>query len=265
MKLTLVTLNTWKGEGDYPARLSAMGDLLEELNPDLVFLQEVLAIPGTDIDTAKILAERLGCRAVSHPARNKPRRIDGEVYHSTSGLALLSRLELRSAQSVSLPTDPADGERIAQIVECDIGDAGMPPLIAVNLHLSHLPDATSCASPSSQPLTIRRVMDRGRLPCSREISTMIRTIGGFQKPSATLRRGCGTGGMIRVWQSGRLPSLGCPRTTPGGASITFCARLERRNSSISAIMVMHRSAIISRCGRSWKSGQRADASAAGNR
>ena len=141
MKLTLVTLNTWKGEGDYPARLSAMGDLLEELNPDLVFLQEVLAIPGTDIDTAKILAERLGCRAVSHPARNKPRRIDGEVYHSTSGLALLSRLELRSAQSVSLPTDPADGERIAQIVECDIGDAGMPPLIAVNLHLSHLPDA----------------------------------------------------------------------------------------------------------------------------
>lgn len=141
MKLTLVTLNTWKGEGDYPSRLIAMGDLLEKLNPDLVFLQEVLAVPGSDIDTARTLAERVGFRTVSHPARRKPRRIGGEVCESTSGLAMLTRLELRAAKSVTLPTDPADGERIAQVAEFDTGMNGVPPLVAVNLHLSHLPDA----------------------------------------------------------------------------------------------------------------------------
>ncbi|NBP72049.1 MAG: hypothetical protein EBU57_02420 [Alphaproteobacteria bacterium] len=62
MQLTLVTLNTWKGEGDYPARLSAMGDLIADLHPDIVFLQEVFAVPGTEIGTAISL--------------QRPRRID---------------------------------------------------------------------------------------------------------------------------------------------------------------------------------------------
>ena len=143
VQLKLVTLNTWKGEGDYPARLSAMGDLLQNLDPDLVYLQEVLAVPGSDIDTAQTLATRLGLHAVSHAARRKTRLIGDQMRESTSGLAVLSRFDVRAAESVSLPSDSADGERIAQIVECDTGVPDLPPLVAVNLLLSHLRNARS--------------------------------------------------------------------------------------------------------------------------
>lgn len=141
MQLTLVTLNTWKGEGDYPARLSAMGDLIADLHPDIVFLQEVFAVPGTEIGTAISLQRRLGFKAICHPARRKVLNFQGGPVVSTSGLAILTRFETRNARRLVLPSDPADGERIAQIAEIDPAPSRGIGLHAVNLHLTHLRDA----------------------------------------------------------------------------------------------------------------------------
>ena len=141
MLLTLVTLNTWKGEGDYPARVSAMGDLLETVDPDIVFLQEVFAVPGTEIDTGVALRRHLGFNSVAAPARRKVRSFQGRRVVSTSGLTILTRFETLAARCMALPSDPADGERIAQIVEIDPGVSSAPRLMVVNLHLSHLRDA----------------------------------------------------------------------------------------------------------------------------
>ena len=87
--MRIVTLNTWKNEGDYPRRLALMRDGLAELAPDLVCLQECFANAGHD--TAAWLAAELGLDCHAAPARAKVRRHMGQDLQSTSGLAILAR------------------------------------------------------------------------------------------------------------------------------------------------------------------------------
>lgn len=127
--MRIVTLNTWKNEGDYDRRLALMGEGLARLDPDLVLLQEVFVCYG--VDTAAILSARLGLSASCFPARTKRRKHKGGEVLSTSGLAILSRTPLR-AQAKALVSDPRDGERIAVLVQMEGG------LRLLNLHLTHL-------------------------------------------------------------------------------------------------------------------------------
>jgi len=136
--LTVVTLNTWKCDGDYPARLQPMISGLAALSPDLVLLQEAFRTDDGAADTAGLLAGRLGMEVDYRPARRKPRRFAGTERISESGLAVLSRHPLGPGRSVGLPSDPADGERIAQIVTVR---APGRTLFVLNLHLTHLPEA----------------------------------------------------------------------------------------------------------------------------
>lgn len=133
--MRIVTLNTWKNEGDYPRRLRLMRDGLAALEPDAVCLQECFAAEG--FDTAGWLAAELGLVAHRAPARAKSRRHDGRDLYSTSGLAILSRSEGASAQ-LALPSHRDDGERIAQRLDISVGGR---PLRLLNLHLTHLRDA----------------------------------------------------------------------------------------------------------------------------
>lgn len=130
--MRIVTLNTWKNEGDYRRRLRLMRDGLAELSPDVVCLQEVFSARGAD--TARELGAALGFVVHVAPARFKPRVHEGRVAHSSSGLAILTRWPGASC-SMMLPSDPADGERIAQRLDLRIGDRGLRVL---NLHLTHL-------------------------------------------------------------------------------------------------------------------------------
>lgn len=133
MTVRLVTLNTWKNEGDYRTRLSLMAEGLAALQPDAILLQECF-VGGGD-DTAQHLAAVLGLHAVAAPARQKLRTHDGRATPSSSGLAVLLR-EPPVAQAVlALTSDARDGERIAQRVDLPGG------LRLLNLHLTHLPDA----------------------------------------------------------------------------------------------------------------------------
>jgi len=130
--LRIVTLNTWKNEGDYPRRLRLMSEGLADLAPDVVCLQEVFV--GAGQDTAAVLARDLGLHLHVAPARLKLRAHDGRVVESSSGLAMLTRGVART-RTLGLPADPADGERIAQAA--DLVSCGRP-IRLLNLHLTHL-------------------------------------------------------------------------------------------------------------------------------
>ncbi len=137
-RLRIATLNTWKGDGDYPARLAAMIDGLTAENPDLIALQECLACPALGFDTAKALAEALGFDRATLDLRRKARRIGAIRADSTSGLAILSRWPIVGRHAAPLPEHPDDGDRAALLAEIQSPHG---PIILGSVHLTHLNQA----------------------------------------------------------------------------------------------------------------------------
>lgn len=137
--MRVVTLNTWKGDGAYRARLAAMGDGLDQLDADVVLLQEVLDAPGLGLHTGAALARRLGLHAAHLPLRDKRRDVEGVRADSRSGLSVLSRHPIRSTLSLPLPSRPDDGDRAILIAELDTPQGAVT---VTNLHLTHLDDAS---------------------------------------------------------------------------------------------------------------------------
>ncbi len=131
--MRIVTLNTWKNEGDYRRRLALMAAGLADLSADVICLQECFACEGAD--AAWELAQVLGLHAAVQPSRRKTRRHEGRPQSSTSGLAILSRSPPLAHEALALTSDPKDGERIA--LRVDLADG----LRVLNLHLTHLGDA----------------------------------------------------------------------------------------------------------------------------
>ena len=131
-----ITLNTWKNEGDYAARLRAMGAGLGALRPDVVLLQEAFRAEATETDTARALGEALGLAVAYAPARAKVRSWLGRDVVSESGLAVLVRGEVIGSERLPLPSDAAGGERIALIVRARL-TSGIE-VMAGCVHLSHL-------------------------------------------------------------------------------------------------------------------------------
>ena len=135
--MRIVSLNTWKNDGDYDRRLPLMRDGLAAMAPDVICLQECFVADG--FDTAAWLAAELGLQHHAAPARTKRRRHQGLELISSSGLAILVRGPAVSAAR-ALPSHPDDGERIAQRLDL-LGLAR--PLRVLNLHLTHLRDAAA--------------------------------------------------------------------------------------------------------------------------
>jgi endonuclease/exonuclease/phosphatase family metal-dependent hydrolase len=132
-ELTIATINTWKGEGDYHNRIELMARQLKAADPDVILCQEAFQ---TDIvDTLKQLACYAGVNMVYSPARNKMRSFGGNLIESSSGLGILSKYPIEVTTSVSLPADPIDGERLAQYSILRVNDE---PLLIINTHLTHL-------------------------------------------------------------------------------------------------------------------------------
>lgn len=133
----ILTLNTWKNDGDYPARIAAIIEGLRALAPDGVLLQEVFRVPGAggEADTARALAEGLGFAVVYAPARTKNRLWRGRSVTSESGLALLVRGEILAHHTLLLPSTPEGGERIALLARTVMRGR---TVTAASVHLSHL-------------------------------------------------------------------------------------------------------------------------------
>lgn len=135
----IVTINTAKGDLDYSQRLPWLSQALAALRPDVVLLQESLVTlddRGASHDTAQQLSTATNLdQLVFAPVRRKVRLVDGMERDSLSGLAVLSRFPVKQSTVVSLPADPADGERICQLVLLEPERAS---LLVGNLHLTHL-------------------------------------------------------------------------------------------------------------------------------
>ena len=136
--MRIVTLNTWKSEGQYRARMIKMIKVLLALDPDVVLLQEVFATDDGEINTATSLAAALSRKCIHAPARHKPRQFEGALRASSSGLAVLVREAALEHHVLTLPAKALDADRIAQLVRLKY--YGRSFWLA-NIHLTHFPDA----------------------------------------------------------------------------------------------------------------------------
>lgn len=152
--IRLLTLNTWKDEGDYDRRMALMVEGLGVIRPDILCLQEVYADDTGSRSTAATLQTALGLQAFVTPSRVKRRH--GRV--SSSGLCLLSAWPFQSTDVLALPSDPTDGDRIAQSADL-ITPLG--PLRVINLHLTHLqgPSAARLRSLQLDAICKRAIQD----------------------------------------------------------------------------------------------------------
>lgn len=156
-QLSIITLNTWKCDGEYRVRLRLMTEALAALKPDIVLLQECFSAPESDANTAQHLAETLELNGYFQPAREKARTFEDKDTVSHSGLAVLARHSLKPIGAIQLPTDPTDGQRVAQFVS--IKTPGKPILV-VNTHLCYLPDAHDLRTKEMQAVVTRIREDR---------------------------------------------------------------------------------------------------------
>lgn len=136
--MRLLTLNTWKCDGAYGQRLKAMVNQLRPLDADVIALQEVFSTADGEMHTGRYLAEALDMPLTEAPAREKPRCVEGQWRQSRSGLTILTRWPVVGSQILPLPSDDADGERLALFCELDLNGHR---LCVVNTHLTHLADA----------------------------------------------------------------------------------------------------------------------------
>lgn len=160
--MRIVSLNTWKCDGAYRQRLGLMAEGLAALAPDVLLLQEVFATEDGEVDTATFLARALAMHVAVAPARCKPRWIEGQSRLSTSGLAVLSRYSLPSWKVLELPSDEADGERIALLASISQGKQEM---WLANLHLTHLPEAGILRTRQLQSCLTALAALAGKTPC----------------------------------------------------------------------------------------------------
>jgi len=111
--------------------MSLIAEQLTPLNCDIVCLQEVFGSDDSTPSTFERISASTGLQGFHSPARFKHR----QGRWSSSGLSVLSRWPILAAETIALPSDPIDGERIAQRV-----DIATPrgPLRIINLHLTHL-------------------------------------------------------------------------------------------------------------------------------
>jgi endonuclease/exonuclease/phosphatase family metal-dependent hydrolase len=133
--MRVVSLNTWKAEGDYSQRVRAMVDGLADLSADVIALQEDWRTCDSQTHTARSLANALSMHLTWIPARAKLRSFEETSILSTAGLAVLSRAPVLEQRVITLPQDASDGERLAQCVKLP-GDE--QPWWLVNVHLTHL-------------------------------------------------------------------------------------------------------------------------------
>ena len=138
--IKLLTINTWKCDGDYPLRLTALRNQLSIIDADIVALQESFQTVDKNMDTAKFIGSQLGYKIISSQSRRKIRTVDGIDKDSYSNVAILSKFPITKSQIITLPTNSDDGGREAIAAEIKIGKRLVN---IVSLHLTHLKNAKS--------------------------------------------------------------------------------------------------------------------------
>jgi endonuclease/exonuclease/phosphatase family metal-dependent hydrolase len=140
MKIQLITINTWKCDGDYYKRMQVLADQLKTLTPHIIACQECFLTQDETVDTLRFLAEELDMYYYFTPARLKSRLLGDKEVMSYSGMGILSAFRLDLLEEFDLPTCDADGERRVQQLVIEIGE--QKKILLTNIHLTHLSNAT---------------------------------------------------------------------------------------------------------------------------
>jgi endonuclease/exonuclease/phosphatase family metal-dependent hydrolase len=140
LKIKILTINTWKAEGDYFTRIKILADQLQELNPDIIVCQECFMVHDSNINTLEFLSQELKMNRLFTPARSKKRKFNNTEVDSDSGLGILSSFPIHSIDDIVLPCFKEDGERKVQVVTVELAPG--KEIAILNIHLTHLRDAT---------------------------------------------------------------------------------------------------------------------------
>ncbi|HUB62146.1 MAG TPA: hypothetical protein VL978_15630 [Puia sp.] len=168
MEIDLLTINTWKCDGDYYKRREVLAGGLRQkhLTDRVIFCQECFQSIDGEVDTLRYLSAELNIPGYFAKTRRKHRSLEGAMTDSYSGLGILTNLPVSGRTIIELPSSPADGGRVAQLLTLEL-DRGRSMLVT-NVHLTHLRN--------SQELRIRQLAS-----VLQEISTSsahYRIIGG---------------------------------------------------------------------------------------
>lgn len=181
--LRIVSLNTWKCDGDYAKRLPLMAQGLQALEPDIVLLQEVFRSLDGRWDTAEYLAAALQMRADCSWVRRKPRWLQGMWHDSESGMAMLCMQPVLDSRVISLPSSPEDGGRNAQLFAFEYESE---KLWVANVHLSHLPHADALRRAQFNAIWTQQVLEdlTGSLWILGDFNTPLEPCGVWLSPPA---------------------------------------------------------------------------------
>jgi endonuclease/exonuclease/phosphatase family metal-dependent hydrolase len=128
--LTVVTLNLWNDQHDWPARLDVIVPELRRIRPDVLCLQEVLQNPALR-NQAETLADSLGCHV-------EFATVDGPERPKRYGNAILTPHRVLVQESRNL--DPADDYRAVAHVRLDWHGQAID---AYATHLHHTPEGSA--------------------------------------------------------------------------------------------------------------------------
>jgi endonuclease/exonuclease/phosphatase family metal-dependent hydrolase len=134
--IRIITINTWKCDGNYDKRLTLMANQLKALSPAVIACQECFLSEEAGADTLEYLAEELEMHALFLPGRFRKRIFRGAWVKSFSGLGILSTYPLAELGDYILPAVPGDEDRKLQLalVNLPVGEN----LLIANTHLTHL-------------------------------------------------------------------------------------------------------------------------------
>jgi endonuclease/exonuclease/phosphatase family metal-dependent hydrolase len=136
--LRIITLNTAKCDGPYADRVRWLAEEAADLQPDILACQEVFREESGPLDTFSTLQKHLQIDGAWAPARYKLRRSEGRDVTGWSGMALYSMRPWTYLDILELPSDPLDGDRVAQVGLLELERFSV---VVANLHLTHLRDA----------------------------------------------------------------------------------------------------------------------------
>jgi len=151
--LSIATFNTWNCQGSLDRRLPLMVAGLADLDADVILLQEVFAQIPRGLNVAQRLANELNMDFAYSPARKKIRLLGDAPLLCHSGLAVLVKGSVKKYETVCLPEDARDGERLGQWVSVKTGDISV---LIGNVHLTHLKDEDQLREKQLQTLVHHR-------------------------------------------------------------------------------------------------------------
>jgi endonuclease/exonuclease/phosphatase family metal-dependent hydrolase len=134
--IKIITINTWKCDGNYTLRMRLLAEQLKNLKPDIIACQECFYSDEGNADTLKFLADQLKMKHCFLPGRLKKRLFEGKWVESFSGLGILSAYPVAFVNQADLPAVPEDNDRKAQqaVICLPAGEN----ILVTNTHLTHL-------------------------------------------------------------------------------------------------------------------------------